>query len=468
MESYQNVWPEFINRIKRDDCKHTLDKVKDVLARCTIEVKYDPKFAKLTKDQKEYRIEKSAWVQLFGNHSFPGIRPQLIEDVELTNSQPTTSQGSKSISDKIARTSKSSPRGKEKENTSNIKPPHILPSVKTPKTSPGSSTTAALISNHPPITYSSSAWRPVPMLMQPNGIPMFSTGPIEYQNAEAWLVGYGDSARQVDERFPGVRIRTGTFESGLFFYAEPFYLSDKKNKIVLEQCRKCNSFLECYSAKAKTSSVRLLAITYFHSSEWGLIRDRGRKSESHNQLEPTDSKEAASQIPPESERSTNIAISLEEKLKATTTSTESISTTKTQKLKAKREITNFELDDVSLSRTKRVKMQQSRQSDTIKELWNRPRYSILVLLTPDNAEWLLKRKVAVEEHFRVGIGYGFHKEELIFYCKPLDNNISLDEAIELCEPAFRFLREFLRHSYRQPCCIEAYLKSSSWVTRGAR
>ncbi|TGO15139.1 hypothetical protein BTUL_0044g00780 [Botrytis tulipae] len=116
--------------------------------------------------------------------------------------------------------------------------------------------------------------------------------------------------------------------------------------------------------------------------------------------------------------------------------------------------------------TKRLKLQQSPQLDTMKQLWDRPRYGISVPASPTVAEMLMSRKAAVEKHFGVRFEYGLHKEELIFYCEPVDiGSMTYNDAVELCEPAFKFLNEFLRNSFGQSGCIDDYLKLSNWVTK---
>ncbi|KAF7901046.1 hypothetical protein EAF00_003267 [Botryotinia globosa] len=116
--------------------------------------------------------------------------------------------------------------------------------------------------------------------------------------------------------------------------------------------------------------------------------------------------------------------------------------------------------------TKRLKLQQSSQLDTMKQLWDRPRYSISVPASPTVVEMLMSRKAAVEKHFGVRFEYGLHKEELIFYCEPVDiGSMTYNDAVELCEPAFKFLNEFLRNSFGKSGCIDDYLKSGNWVTK---
>ncbi|TGO70361.1 hypothetical protein BOTNAR_0001g00360 [Botryotinia narcissicola] len=116
--------------------------------------------------------------------------------------------------------------------------------------------------------------------------------------------------------------------------------------------------------------------------------------------------------------------------------------------------------------TKRLKLQQSPQLDTMKPLWDRPRYGISVPASPTVAEMLMSRKAAVERHFGVRFEYSLHKEELIFYCEPVDiGSMTYNDAVELCEPAFKFLIEFLRNSFGQSGCIDDYLKLSNRVTK---
>ncbi|TGO22819.1 hypothetical protein BPAE_0154g00300 [Botrytis paeoniae] len=82
------------------------------------------------------------------------------------------------------------------------------------------------------------------------------------------------------------------------------------------------------------------------------------------------------------------------------------------------------------------------------ETANRPRYGISVPASPTVAEMLMSRKAAVEKHFGVRFEYGLHKEELKFYCEPVDiGSMTYNDAVELCEPAFKFLKEFLHNSF---------------------
>ncbi|KAF7944730.1 uncharacterized protein EAE97_005363 [Botrytis byssoidea] len=119
-----------------------------------------------------------------------------------------------------------------------------------------------------------------------------------------------------------------------------------------------------------------------------------------------------------------------------------------------------------IEQAKRLKLQQSPQLDTIKQLWDRPRYGISVPASPTVAEMLISRKTAVEKQFRVRFEYAFHREELIFYCEPVDiGSMTYNDAVELCEPAFKFLNEFLRNSFGRLGCIGDYLESSKWVTK---
>ncbi|KAF5874512.1 uncharacterized protein Bfra_004522 [Botrytis fragariae] len=104
------------------------------------------------------------------------------------------------------------------------------------------------------------------------------------------------------------------------------------------------------------------------------------------------------------------------------------------------------------------------QSETA--LWDRTRYGVSVPASPTVAEMLMSRKAAVEKHFGVRFEYGLHKEELIFHCEPADiGSMTYNDAVKLCEPAFKFLNEFLRNSYGQSGCIDDYLRSSNWVTK---
>ncbi|TGO42530.1 hypothetical protein BHYA_0007g00290 [Botrytis hyacinthi] len=116
--------------------------------------------------------------------------------------------------------------------------------------------------------------------------------------------------------------------------------------------------------------------------------------------------------------------------------------------------------------TKSLKLEQSSQLNTMKQLWDRPRYAISVLASPTVAEMLISRKAAVEKHFGVRFEYDLHKEEIIFYCEPVDiKSMTYNDAVELCEPAFKFFNEFLRNSFGQSECIDDYLKSSNWVAK---
>ncbi|TEY41940.1 hypothetical protein BOTCAL_0404g00010 [Botryotinia calthae] len=138
----------------------------------------------------------------------------------------------------------------------------------------------------------------------------------------------------------------------------------------------------------------------------------------------------------------------------------------------KREITASALDAVSSSetvvteQTKHLKLENYPQLDTTKQLRDRPRYGISVPANPTVAEMLMSRKAAVEKRFGVRFEYGLHKDELIFYCELADiESMTYNHAVELCDPAYKFLNEFLRNSYGQLGCIDNYLKSSNWVIK---
>lgn len=127
--------------------------------------------------------------------------------------------------------------------------------------------------------------------MQSNGIPMFATGPFRYNKAISWLIGrHHRSVMAVEKHFPGVRVRTGRFEPGDLFYVEPRYRCGAKLKEVLDQCRKCQLFLESYIGKAKASSGRLTAEDFLDSEEWALEEKRGKNPESYHQAEMSKSK----------------------------------------------------------------------------------------------------------------------------------------------------------------------------------
>lgn len=119
-----------------------------------------------------------------------------------------------------------------------------------------------------------------------------------------------------------------------------------------------------------------------------------------------------------------------------------------------------------IEQTQRLDFEQSPQLDTMKQLWDRPRYGVSVPASPTVAEMLMSRKAAAEKHFGVRFEYCIHKEELIFYCEPVEiGSMTYNDAVELCEPAFKFLNKFLRNSFGKSGCIDEYLKSSNWVTK---
>ena len=138
----------------------------------------------------------------------------------------------------------------------------------------------------------------------------------------------------------------------------------------------------------------------------------------------------------------------------------------------KRKIAASALDAVSSSKTvvteqtKHLKLENYPQLDTMKQLWYRPRYGISIPASPTVTEMLMSRKAAVEKRFGVRFEYGLHKDELLFYCEPADiGSLTYSHAVELCEPAFKSLNEFLRNSYGKLGCIDDYLKSSNWVVK---
>ncbi|KAF7872646.1 hypothetical protein EAF04_003563 [Stromatinia cepivora] len=313
-----------------------------------------------------------------------------------------------------------------------------------------------------------------PMLMRPNGHPRFSHGPVEYQNAMSWLIGPGGrSIKAVENHFPGVRVRTGKFGSDLFFYAEPWSINDKDNKLVLEECNHCFWFLESYGTKFTHSKtvVRLFADEYLSSSDWVRQDPVPGYSDSHYQTESAKSKNVVSPSPQVPEISMDAAIKSEQGLEVSTL-TEATPNLEPEPSTGKRKRTIIDLDALPLhesaltEQTKRLKLEQSPPLEKIKQLWDRPRYGISAPLNPEAAGLLLNRKAAAEKHFGVRFHYGLYKNELIFYCQPVDiNNIPFSDAIELCDLAFRFLNEFLRNSYGQSGCVDDYLKSSDWVTK---
>ncbi|APA05445.1 hypothetical protein sscle_01g002150 [Sclerotinia sclerotiorum 1980 UF-70] len=176
--------------------------------------------------------------------------------------------------------------------------------------------------------------------------------------------------------------------------------------------------------------------------------------------------------PQGAERSMDAAIKSEQGLEASTLM-EATSNSKPEPSTGKRKRTVMDLDTLPphepalTEQTKRLKLEQSPPPpEAIKQLWDRPRYGISAPLNAEMAGFLLNRKAAVEKHFGVRFNYGLFKNELRFYCQPVDtDNILFSEAIELCDPAFRFLNEFLRNSYGKFGCIDDYLKSDDWVAK---
>lgn len=293
--------------------------------------------------------------------------------------------------------------------------------------------------------------------MQSNGIPMFATGPVRYNKAISWLIGrHHKSVTAVEKHFPGVRVRTGRFEPGDLFYVEPRYKCGAKLKEVLDQCRKCQLFLESYIGKAKTSSGRLTAKDFLDSEEWALEEKRGKNPESYHQAEMSKSKK---------ERDDQASKKGIMRLKGSSNANalpKTTSRTKPENSKGKRKTRNSALETPQLpgnAKAKRARRTGSGGSSELivgKEPQNLPLYGVLIKNHDLQAiEVMFRNKQEVEYHLQIQFRIAYSEGQHIVYCKS-NKNIALEDGISHCKSAYQFLCEFLDGVATKPMSIESY------------